>query len=113
MMMNCECQPLAFAPFTVFTGNMDVMVSQVRRSVVSVVQQYSHIRYPCLFDDLLYPLLMHDMKIKVSNKPLPISPSVVCTCLATLLGLTWLQWSSPLTGRSTASLLRLKVKSIK
>ncbi len=24
------------------------MVSQVRRSVVSVVQQYSHIRYPCL-----------------------------------------------------------------
>lgn len=32
-------------PFTSFTGNMDLMVSQVRKSVVSVVQQYSHIRY--------------------------------------------------------------------
>lgn len=27
------------------TGDMDLMVSQVRRSVVSVVQQYSHIRW--------------------------------------------------------------------
>ncbi len=34
--------------FTSFSGNMDLMVSQVRRSVVSVVQQYSHIRYPRL-----------------------------------------------------------------
>ncbi len=27
-----------------YSGNMDLMVSQVRRSVVSVLQQYSHIR---------------------------------------------------------------------
>lgn len=54
-MLNCKCQLLTFAPFAAFTGNMDVMVSQVRRSVVSVVQQYSHIRYPCLFEDLLTP----------------------------------------------------------
>lgn len=33
-------------PFASVSGNMDLMVSQVRRSVVSVVQQYSHIRYP-------------------------------------------------------------------
>lgn len=39
---------LSVPPFTSFSGNMDLMVSQVRRSVVSVVQQYSHIRYSCL-----------------------------------------------------------------
>lgn len=38
----CARQPSPFAPL--FSGNMDLMVSQVRRSVVSVVQQYSHIR---------------------------------------------------------------------
>ena len=35
------------------SGNMDLMVSQVRRSVVSVVQQYSHIRYLCLLSVML------------------------------------------------------------
>ncbi|KAJ0033280.1 hypothetical protein NQD34_000387 [Periophthalmus magnuspinnatus] len=30
-------------------GNMDLIVSQVRKSVVSVVQQYSHIRYILIF----------------------------------------------------------------
>lgn len=39
----------AYAPFISFSGNMDLMVSQVRRSIVSVVQQYSHIRYTSFF----------------------------------------------------------------
>nr|XP_023672734.1 kynurenine formamidase isoform X2 [Paramormyrops kingsleyae] len=32
-------------------GNMDLMVSQVRQSVVSVVQQYAHIRYQSMSHD--------------------------------------------------------------
>lgn len=39
---NCACRLSSCTPL--FSGNMDLMVSQVRRSVVSVVQQYSHIR---------------------------------------------------------------------
>lgn len=41
--LNCKIDSV---PFVSDSGNMDLMVSQVRRSVVSVVQQYSHIRYP-------------------------------------------------------------------
>lgn len=39
---EAACPPSSCA--SLFSGNMDLMVSQVRRSVVSVVQQYSHIR---------------------------------------------------------------------
>lgn len=42
-MANGDPQPLVL--INCFSGNMDLIVSQVRRSVVSVVQQYSHIRY--------------------------------------------------------------------
>lgn len=45
---NCVLRLSSCAP--VFSGNMDLMVSQVRRSVVSVVQQYSHIR--CKFNSM-------------------------------------------------------------
>uniref|UniRef100_A0A8C6TA97 Arylformamidase n=1 Tax=Neogobius melanostomus TaxID=47308 RepID=A0A8C6TA97_9GOBI len=58
-------------------GNMDLIVSQVRKSVVSVVQQYSHIRYIFIF------YTYHNL---------------VCIYVATLLGLIWPQWSCPLTG---------------
>lgn len=61
--MSWKCQPPACASFTPFSGNMDLMVSQVRRSVVSVVQQYSHIRYLRLLVDPLSPDLMHYIKM--------------------------------------------------
>ena len=130
--MSWKCQPPACASFTPFSGNMDLMVSQVRRSVVSVVQQYSHIRYLRLLVDPLSPGLMYYIKmsslnfpsdhtckkknkkntVSVFNEVLLVSPSVVCTCVATLLGLIWLRWFSPLTGRSTLSPLRSKVRPI-
>lgn len=47
------------------------------------------------------------------NSDPPPPPQAVYTCVATLQGLTWLQWSSPLTGPSTALLLRSKVKPIR
>lgn len=43
----------------------------------------------------------------------PPPPQAVYTCVAILQGLTWLQWSSPLTGPSTVLLLRSKVKPIR
>ncbi|XP_041912154.1 kynurenine formamidase isoform X4 [Alosa sapidissima] len=38
-------------------GNMDLMVSQVRKSVVSIIQQYSHIRCPSCGHGPLYRLV--------------------------------------------------------
>lgn len=49
---NGACRLSSCVPL--FSGNMDLMVSQVRRSVVSVIQQYSHIR--CQFNSMTaYP----------------------------------------------------------
>lgn len=52
---------------------MDLIVSQVRRSVVSVVQQYSHIRYSPMFSLLstekaktLLPLMQFDIQENLS-----------------------------------------------
>lgn len=89
------------------TGDMDLMVSQVRRSVVSVVQQYSHIRWA-------FPSLLINSSSGVSLLPNELFfflwvLSGVFTCAATLRGLTWLPWSCPLTGHSTASILKSKV----
>ena len=67
--MSWKCQPPACASFTPFSGNMDLMVSQVRRSVVSVVQQYSHIRYLRLLVDPLSPGLMYYIKMSSLNFP--------------------------------------------
>lgn len=102
-------------PFNCFSGNMDLIVSQVRRSVVSVVQQYSHIRY--LFFHICLYIKVHVLAFPlaqsfINGRSLFALVSVVCTCVATLPALTWPQWFSPPTGPSTASLLRLKVTSI-
>lgn len=99
---------------TFYPGNMDLMVSQVRRSVVSIVQQYSHIRWAFLSllnsSRLLPPeqvCLCFLMNPSFFFCPL----SGVFTCVATRRGLTWLPWSCPLTGHNIASILKSKVGS--
>lgn len=60
------------------------------------------------------PVLLFSLALSFTNEhSLLALASVVYTSVATLLGLTWLQWFSPQTGPSTVSLLRLKVKQIR
>lgn len=93
---------LCLCPFALSSGTMDLMVSQVRRSVVSVVQQYSHIRYPPHCSHVLTEKATHSqlrLQYDTHVSALPLSGLYLCGhsagahLAAMVLSTDWSQYS--------------------